>query len=153
MHHELSINQPTSEEAVKKKLPKIIREAEGKQLELPGGGYGRRMISAPVSEKMALGIIYVDRGKSPHRWHSHDDSDRSGEYEINYPEGFEEGYIIAQGEGVVQWKEEKKIHEVKVSAGDAVYFPPGVVESQVLNNGNKPLVVVYGCTPSPRATK
>ena len=138
---------------MKKKIPKIIREDEVEQIEPPGGGYGRRMISAPVSEKMALGILYVDRGKSPHRWHSHDDSDRSGEYEINYPEGFEEGYIIVQGEGVVQWKEENEIQEEKVSAGDAVYFPPGVVESQVLNNGNKPLIVVYGFTPLPRSTK
>jgi len=138
---------------MQKKLPKIIREDEGKQLELPGGGYGRRMISGPVSQKMALGIIYVDRGNSPHRWHSHDDSDKSGDYEIHYPEGFEEGYIIVQGGGVVQWKEEGEIREVKVNAGDAVYFPPGVVESQLLNNTNKPLIVVYGFAPLLRPTE
>ncbi len=135
------------------KLPKVIRSEEGLRLEMPGGGYGRRMISSPVSARMGMGVLYVERGKSPHRWHSHDSSDRSGSYEIHYPGGFEEGYLIVQGEGVVQWKAEGKIHEKKVRTGDAVYFPPGVVESQLLNSGEKPMIVAYAFTPALKKRK
>ena len=135
-----------------KELPRVIRVKEGFPLEMPGGGYGRRMLGMPVSQKVGMGIIYVDRGKSPHRWHSHDDSDKSGSYEVHYPEGFEEGYIVVQGEGIVQWKQEGKIYEEKVGAGDVIYFPPGVVEHQLLNNSERPMIVVYACVP-PLSTK
>ena len=136
-----------------KQLPKIIRVEEGVPLETPGGGYGRRMISSSVSKKMAMGILYVDRGKSPHRWHSHDYSDKAGKYEIYYPKGFEEGYIIVQGEGVLQWKTKGKTCGKKVKTGDAIYFPPGVVESQLLNDGDRPLIVAYACTPPMKSKK
>jgi len=130
-----------------KPVPKIIRSKDGLQLETPGGGYGKRMISSPVSGKMAMGILYAERGKSPHRWHTHGKMDKSGSYEIHYPRGFEEGYLIVQGEGVVQWKVNGKIYEEKMGTGDAVYFPPGVVEHQLLNNSDKPLAVVYAFAP------
>ena len=96
---------------------------------------------------MGMGVLYVDRGKSPHRWHSHDDSDTFGSYEVHYPKGFEEGYFVIQGEGVVQWKLEGKVYEEKVGTWDVVYFPPGVVESQLLNNSDKPMIVVYAFAP------
>jgi oxalate decarboxylase/phosphoglucose isomerase-like protein (cupin superfamily) len=130
-----------------KELPIVIRAKEGFPLEMPGGGHGRRMLGMPVSQKMGMGVIYVDRGKSPHRWHSHDDSDKSGSYEVNYPEGFEEGYIVVQGEGIIQWKQEGKVYEEKVGAGDAMYFPPGVVEHQLLNNSERPMIVAYAFAP------
>ena len=136
-----------------KRLPKVIRSEEGLKLETPGGGYGKRMISSPASGKMGMGILYVERGKSPHRWHTHDTFDKSGSYEVYYPKGFEEGYLVVQGEGVIQWKVGRKIYEKKVRTGDAVYFPPGVVESQLLNNGDKPLTVVYAFTPLIRSRK
>jgi oxalate decarboxylase/phosphoglucose isomerase-like protein (cupin superfamily) len=136
-----------------KELPKIIRVEEGTSLELPGGGYGRRMVSSAVSKKLGMGIIYVDRGKSPHRWHNHDSSDRGGTYQVYYPKGFEEAYLVVQGEGVLQWKVKGKVSEKKVKAGDAAYFPPGVVESQLLNKGAQPLIVVYACTPPVKAKK
>ena len=136
-----------------KQLPKIIRGEEGIPLEMPGGGYGRRMISSSLSRKMGMGILYVDRGKSPHRWHSHDASDRSGSYEVYYPKGFEEGYLIVQGEGVLQWKVKGKIYEEKVRTGDAVYFPPGVVESQLLNDSDRPLIIAYAFTPLVKSKK
>ncbi len=135
------------------KLPKVIRSEEGFRLEMPGGGYGRRMISSTVSGRMGMGLLYVERGKSPHRWHRHDRSDQSGTYEIHYPKGFEEGYLIVQGEGVVQWKAEGKIREKKVRTGDAVYFPPGVVESQILNKSDKPMIVAYAFTPALKKKK
>ena len=130
-----------------KVLPKVIRSEEGLPLEMPGGGYGKRMNSSSVSGKLTMGILYVERGKSPHRWHTHNKSDKSGNYEVHYPKGFEEGYLIVQGEGILQWKVEEKIYEEKVRTGDAVYFLPGVVESQLLNNSDKPMTVVYAGTP------
>jgi oxalate decarboxylase/phosphoglucose isomerase-like protein (cupin superfamily) len=136
-----------------KRLPKIIREEEGILLEVPGGGLARRMVSSDGSQKMGMGIVYVERGKSAHRWHTHDKIDRSGKYEIHYPKGFEEGYFIVFGEGVLQWKVKGKIHEEKVKTGDTVYFPPGVVEHQVLNNSDKPLIVVYALSPLPKPKK
>ncbi len=138
---------------MEKRLPKVIRNEEGLPLEMPGGGYGRRMISSPVSGKMAMGILYVERGKSPHRWHTHDKSDKSGSYEIHYPKGFEEGYLIVQGEGIVQWKVGEKIYEENVRTGDAVYFPPGVVEHQLLNNSDRSMTVVYAFAPPVRPKK
>jgi len=136
-----------------KKLPKIIREEEGTSLKVPGGGYGRRMIATELSRKLCMGIIYVEPGKSAHRWHSHDKADRSGDYEIHYPKGFEEEYLIVQGEGILQWKEGGRIHEEKVKTGDAVYFPSGVMEHQVLNSSDKPLTVVYALSPLPKFRK
>jgi oxalate decarboxylase/phosphoglucose isomerase-like protein (cupin superfamily) len=136
-----------------KQIPKVIRAQEGMPLEIPGGGYGRRMISLPVSQKMGMGVLYVDRGKSPHRWHTHDDSDKSGSYEVHYPAGFEEGYFVVQGEGVLQWKAEGKVYGEKVETWDTVYFPPGVVESQLLNNSDTPMIVVYAFAPPIKPTK
>ena len=136
-----------------KRLPKVIRSEEGLQLEIPGGGYGRRMISSSVSRKIGMGVIYAERGKSPHRWHTHDKSDKSGSFEVHYPKGFEEGYLVVQGEGVVQWKVGGKIYEEKVRTWDAVYFPPGVVESQILNNSDRPMTVVYVFAPPLRSKK
>ena len=136
-----------------KEIPTVIRAEEGMTLEIPGGGYGRRMISSSVSKKMGIGVLYVDRGKSPHRWHTHDSSDKGGSYEVHYPKGFEEAYLVIQGEGVLQWKVKGKLYEKKVRAWDVAYFPPGVVESQLLNKGNRPLIVVYACAPPIKAKK
>jgi len=130
------------------RLPIVVRSGEGVELDMPGGSYGRRMISAAVSKKMGMGVLYVNRGQSPHRWHRHDRPDKSGSYEINYPKGFEESYLIVQGEGIVQWKVEEKIYEKEVRTGDAVYFPEGVCEHQVLNNSDKPMIVVYAFVPA-----
>ena len=136
-----------------KQIPRVIRSQEGTPLDIPGGGFGRRMISIPVSQKMGMGVLYVDRGKSPHRWHTHDDSDKSGAYEVHYPAGFEEGYLVVQGEGVLQWKAEGKVYEEKVGTWDVVYFPPGVAESQLLNTSDKPMIVVYAFAPPIKPTK
>ena len=136
-----------------KRLPKIIREEEGMLFEVPGGGYARRMIGTGISQKMCMGIVYVEKGKSVHRWHTHDEMDRSGDYEIIYPKGFEEEYLIVQGEGILQWKAERRIHEETLRTGDAVYFPTGVVEHQVINNSYKPLVVAYALSPPPKPRK
>ena len=136
-----------------KEIPKVIRAEEGTALEIPGGGYGRRMISSSVSKKMGIGVLYVGRGKSPHRWHTHDSSDKGGSYEVHYPKGFEEAYLVIQGEGVLQWKAKGKVYEKKVRTWDVAYFPPGGVESQLLNKGDRPLIVVYACAPPIKAKK
>ena len=133
--------------------PKVIHSKDALSIEPPGGAYGKRMISSSVSEKMGMGILYVDRGKSPHRWHTHNKPDRSGGYEIHYPEGFEETYLVVQGEGVIQWKEKEEVYEEEVRTGDAVWFPAGVGEHQLLNNCDRPMIVVYAFTPAVGTTK
>lgn len=37
-----------------------------------------------------------------------------------------------------------------MAAGDAVYFPPGVVEHRVFNTGTRTMKVLYGGTPPAR---
>jgi mannose-6-phosphate isomerase-like protein (cupin superfamily) len=143
------LRKPTCEVKMVEKRPRVIREDEGGRVALPGGGYGKRMIGPNTGGKLGMGVIYVHPGESPHRWHTHDRPDKSGEYEIHYPGGFEEGYIIVHGEGIVQWKEGNEIREEKVHAGDAVFFPAGVAENQVVNTGTKPMIVVFGYTPLP----
>ena len=60
----------------------------------------------------------------------------SGEYNIVYPEPFEEFYYVLNGKGTVQWKTAKGLaHEEPVGEGDTIYFSQGTLKHQVLNTG------------------
>ena len=90
-----------------------------------------------------LGIAEVNPGFSPHRWHGHT-GDRTEEFEIVYPDNFEEINYIISGTGVVQWKDDDgKVLEKELGPGDTVYFPVGVADHQVLNKGTEPMVVLF----------
>jgi len=129
--------------------PKIIRSEDIKSYPLPGAdensGWIKRIIYPPhvVTKGTIFGIAEVIPGYSPHRWHTHT-KDKGEGFELIYPKDFEEIYHIISGSGVMQWKtEDGKIKEEKVSAGDTIFFPVGVVEHQLLNNGNERMKIVY----------
>jgi len=127
--------------------PIVIKPKEGKAIRGAFGGYGRRMLTDKHSRKLCMGILYVEPGKSPHRWHSHDKPDEKDGFKVTYPDGFEEAYLIVQGSGVQQWKEGGEIKEKRVEVGDVVYFPENVYEHQLLNDQETPMTVVYATFP------
>lgn len=139
--------------------PKIFRlnEVTAKPLVGPGGseaGWMRRVIYPGTIETAGtfLGIAEVNPGYSPHRWHTHT-TDHFDKYEVVYPTNFEEIYHIVSGRGIVQWKAEGgKIEEVKVGPGDTIFFPYGVAEHQLFNNGTEKIVMVY-CGSPPATVK
>ncbi len=120
---------------------KIIRSNEVETLDLigaggPKGGMMKKLIYPQYVKTRGVffGTAEINSGYSPHRWHIHT-ADKAEGYEAVYPEGFEEIYYIVSGSGVVQWTtEDGKVKEEKVGAGDAIFFPSGVVKHQLLNN-------------------
>ena len=57
------------------------------------------------------------------------------------------------GSGVVQWiTEDGKVKEEKVGAGDAIFFPSGVVKHQLLNNSNEKMFMVFCGYPTAKVT-
>ncbi|MCE5282505.1 MAG: cupin domain-containing protein [Deltaproteobacteria bacterium] len=132
---------------MQKKQPVLIKPEEGKRLTGALGGYGRRMLNHTHSNKLCMGILYVDPGKSPHRWHSHEERDSNEGFVVTYPEGFEEAYFIVQGKGVLQWRENGELREKRVETGDVIHFPPDVYEHQLLNDQETPMTVVYATAP------
>lgn len=113
-------------------------------------GWMKRIIYPPhlITKGTFMGVAEVQSGFSPHRWHTHT-SDKAAGYEVQYPENFEEFYYVVSGNGVVQWKDKKGIvQEEKVSAGDTIFFPVGVPEHQLFNNGSEKMVIVFGGSPT-----
>lgn len=104
----------------------------------------------PGSKNLMVGIISAEPGKSPHRWHSHV-VDRADDFEILYPDGFEEVYFIVKGNGKLTWrKTDGKVRETPVQQGDAIYFGKDIAEHQVLNTGDKEMVLVFVGSPPTR---
>jgi oxalate decarboxylase/phosphoglucose isomerase-like protein (cupin superfamily) len=71
-----------------------------------------------------------------------------GDVELSYADDFEEFYYVVAGEGAMQWRPaDGTLRETPVAAGDAVYFPPDVVEHRIVNTGRGTLAVLYGGSP------
>lgn len=105
-----------------------------------------------VSDKLFFNIDEVAPGFSPHHWHVHDGYKADG-MEVRYPSDFEEIYYILSGHGVVQWKDASgKVGEQAVAPGDTIYFPAGVVEHQLLNNGSENIRLAVVGVPPPKKT-
>ncbi|MFQ6080297.1 MAG: cupin domain-containing protein [Candidatus Bathyarchaeia archaeon] len=134
--------------------PVVVRPSDVEHVVWPGGGQGRRMITPdiPGSKNLLVGIIYVDPGKIAHRWHTHT-RDKAETFEIIYPETFEEAYLIIKGRGTLCWRVRGEEKRMDVKEGDAIYFPIGVVENQVVNTGEERMVIVYVATPPVRVVK
>jgi oxalate decarboxylase/phosphoglucose isomerase-like protein (cupin superfamily) len=135
---------------------KILKLSEVESRLLPGadsedGGWMKRIVCPDNvnTKRTVMGLSEVNPGYSPHRWHNHT-GDRAGGYEIVYPKNFEEVYHIVRGRGVVQWKtQDGQLREEKVEEGDTIFFPPGVGEHQVFNNGPGKMVVLFCGSPIP----
>jgi mannose-6-phosphate isomerase-like protein (cupin superfamily) len=140
--------------------PRIIRASEVESAQLPGAraehaGWIKRILYPPNIETKGVffGVAEFNPGHSVHRWHTHTEDKAEG-YEVVYPENFEEVYYIIHGAGVMQWKgEEGQItKEEKVSAGDTIFMPAGIVPHQLFNNGTEKIVMVFCGYPTPEVT-
>jgi len=137
----------------------VIRAEDVKPTPPPGesgkeAGWVKRIVYPPHAETKGafMGIAEINPGYSVHRWHRHV-TDKAEGYEVVYPKDFEEIYHIIRGNGVIQRKVgEGQIIEEKVSAGDTIFLPAGVVEHQLLNNGTEKMYLVFCGTPTPRVT-
>ena len=114
-----------------------------------GGSIKRIIYPQNVNTKgLIFGFVEVYPGHAPHRWHNHV-TDKAPGFEVVYPKDFEEVYYILSGRGVVQWKTEAgKVKEKEVGPGDTIFFPVGVPEHQLLNNGTEKMTIVYCGTPT-----
>ena len=131
--------------------PIVIGKGSMNSQPYPGGGIVTKIIYPGTvhSVNLFVGLAETKPGASPHRWHKHtQDTDSSGEYNIVYPEEFEEFYYVLSGKGTVQWKTaDGVVHEEPVGKGDTIYFPRGTLEHQLLNTGQTKFTVLYGGTP------
>ena len=112
-------------------------------------GWLKRIIYSPKvnAKAILLGMAEINPGHSPHRWHIHT-TDKTETHETIYPDNFEEVYVILEGSGVVQWREDDdSIAEKRVKAGDSIFFPAGVPEHQLLNDGSSKMVIIYAGGP------
>jgi oxalate decarboxylase/phosphoglucose isomerase-like protein (cupin superfamily) len=136
---------------------KVFRKGDLNKIEsdlLPGSsdkgeGWIKRIIYPnKVNTKSVLfGIGEINPGYPYHRWHTHKSHKLEG-YEVIYPENFEEVYYIVSGSGVIQYKTaDGKVKEEKVSAGDTIFFPVGVAEHQLFNNGTEKMLLVFSGAP------
>lgn len=132
--------------------PRIVRRAEQPVHPLHGEGRIRRIVYPTTvgSGKIFVGIAEVGPGETPHVFHRHT-REIVGDVEVSYAEDFEEFYYVVAGEGTMQWRTaEGTLREAPVHAGDAVYFPPDVMEHRIVNTGRGTLGVLYGGTPPAR---
>jgi len=133
---------------------KVVRGKDIKPDPLPGtdkegAGWLKRIIYPHKipARGFIFGVGEAMPGYSLHRWHSHI-LDKGKGFKVVYPKHFEEVYYIVRGRGVVQWKTKHgKIEEIKVKAGDAIFFPPGVPKHQLLNTGSQKMFVVLCGSP------
>ena len=131
---------------------KVIGADEVKPQNIRGfgkeAGHVRKVVA---TDKFFFNIDEVSPGYSPHHFHRHDGYTFEG-HKVEYPADFEEIYYILSGRGVIQWKTDGgKVEERAVGPGDTVYFPPDVVEHQLLNNGSENIrLAVVGVPPPTR---
>jgi len=120
-----------------------------------GEGYMKRIIypHKVPAKGFAFGYAEVPPGKSLHRWHKHT-GDKAKGLEVIYPLGFEELYFIIKGSGAVQWKEPSgEVREKNVGEKDTILFCEGVPEHQVLNTGNKDMLIAFVACPPVKIIK
>jgi mannose-6-phosphate isomerase-like protein (cupin superfamily) len=135
--------------------PRLVRGDAAGVHPLHGGGLIRRLLYPATvgSERLFLGIAEVPPGDAPHVFHRHG-TEVVGKLRLTYAPEFEEFYYVVAGAGLMQWREAEgaPVTETPVAAGDAVYFPPGVMEHRIFNPGPETLRVLYGGTPPATVT-
>ncbi|MGO9774846.1 MAG: cupin domain-containing protein [Roseiarcus sp.] len=129
--------------------PRIVRRSDAQPHPLHGEGTIFRMIYPQTvgSRNLFVGVAQAPPGQAPHVFHRHG-VERVGDVELTYAADFEEFYFVVAGSGMMQWRfDDGRVMEAPVSAGDAVYMPPGVVEHRIFNSGDVTLTVLYGGAP------
>ncbi len=133
--------------------PRIVRGAQFAVHALHGEGAIRRAIYPDTvgSARLFVGLAEFEPGTAPHVFHRHG-TEIAGEpghrRRLTYAPDFEEFYFVVEGRGELQWRfDDGRTCAQPVEAGDAVYFPPGVVEHRIFNTGDRRMRVLYGGTP------
>lgn len=136
--------------------PVVIHGASFTGHALHGEGTIRRAIYPDLtgSARLFVGLAEFGPGQAPHVFHRHGTEivGAPGQRRrLTYASDFEEFYYIVEGSGQMQWRfADGRERVALVEAGDAVYFPPGVVEHRVFNSGMSRMRVLYGGTPPAR---
>ncbi len=103
------------------------------------------------SRRLFVGLAEFAPGTAPHVFHRHGTEVVGGpgaQRRLIYAADFEEFYFVVDGEGELQWRfADGRERREPVATGDAVYFPPGVVDHRVFNTGTRTMKVLYGGTP------
>ena len=133
--------------------PRVVKPDEVEPRNIRGlqkeAGQIKRILA---TEKLFFNVDEVAPGFSPHHWHTHGKYQAEG-VAVEYPADFEEIYFILSGRGVIQWKTEGgEIREQEVGPGDTIHMPAGVVEHQLLNNGDENIRLAVVGVPPPRRT-
>lgn len=134
-------------------LPRVVHLADYPVHRLHGEGALRRAIYPDLvgSRQLFLGLAEFGPGTAPHVFHRHG-TEVVGEpghrRRLTYAAQFEEFYFVVEGTGELQWRFDDGRQEAEpVTAGDCVYFPPGVVAHRIFNTGTGRMRVLYGGTP------
>ena len=136
--------------------PVIVRGRDFVAHALHGTGAIRRAIYPELtgSQRLFIGLAEFGPGTAPHVFHRHG-TEVVGEpgyrRRLSYAADFEEFYFVVEGTGEMQWRfdDGRQVAE-PIAAGDAVYFPPAVVEHRIFNTGTSTMRVLYGGTPPAR---
>ncbi|MCH4889227.1 cupin domain-containing protein [Acidaminobacter sp. JC074] len=133
-----------NEEHVEKtNLMDVETEAAGWMKMIPAGG---------DLGSMMFGVSEIAPGYAGHRWHDHV-YDEGKDFEVRYPDEFEEIYYILEGNGVVQWKDEAGVIKEKiVTVGDTIVFPSGIGQHQLYNNSEDMIKLVFSANKLPYVT-
>lgn len=103
------------------------------------------------SRRLFVGLAEFGPGTAPHVFHRHGTEvvgAPGARRRLTYADDFEEFYFVVEGDGELQWRfADGREEREPVAAGDAVYFPPGVVEHRVFSTGTRTMKVLYGGTP------
>lgn len=134
-------------------LPKVVHLSEYPKHSLHGAGAIRRVIYPDLtgSQRLFIGLAEFGPGTAPHVFHRHGTEvvgEPGQQRRLTYAADFEEFYFVVEGTGEMQWRfDDGRQAAEPVAAGDAVYFPPGVVEHRIFNTGTSTMRVLYGGTP------
>jgi mannose-6-phosphate isomerase-like protein (cupin superfamily) len=134
--------------------PKIVHFSDAQPHQLHGEGRILRLIYPATvgSQRLFIGLAVVPPGEAPHVFHRHG-VEIIGDIRLEYDPDFEEFYFVVAGSGLMQWRyDDGAVTEKPVSAGDAIYMPPGCVEHRIFNSGASEMRVLYGGTPPARIT-
>jgi mannose-6-phosphate isomerase-like protein (cupin superfamily) len=147
---------PTALSPTAEAEPVVVRGADFAAHALHGTGTIRRAIYPDLvgSRALFIGLAEFGPGQAPHVFHRHG-TEVVGEpgqrRRLTYATEFEEFYFVVEGQGEMQWRfDDGRQRAEPVAAGDAVYFPPGVVEHRIFNTGLARMRVLYGGTPPAR---
>lgn len=137
-------------------LPKVLRPHDHPLHALHGDGAIRRVIYPDLagSRRLFVGLAEFGPGTAPHVFHRHGSEvvgAPGSQRRLSYDPEFEEFYFVVEGRGELQWRlDDDSQRSEPVAAGDAVYFPPGVVAHRIFNTGTSTMRVLYGGTPPAR---